>query len=111
MRAYKATIRNEANNVDTGSVWLTFLVFAKDFVGATMEADRAAEELRTQLKKAGAPLESWNTLSVDSVECQCEIIGRIGVLPGVDGDSPMPENSIEDWARKVAEKTKKDMSA
>lgn len=108
MKAYKARITNSPQTLDGGSVWVEILVFAKDFVGATMETEKAVEKLADELKAAGCPTLSHATLEVDSLEAQCEVVNGFGFLASSEQGE---ETKVEFWAKTVARKIRKDMDA
>ena len=109
MRAYKARITNEPSTADGGSVWVEAMVFANDFVGATMEVEKAVEKLAKALKAAGCPEASYTTLEADSMELICEVVGGLGFMSSSSQEDV--ESDLEVWAKKMARKTRKDIDA
>lgn len=107
MKAYRVIARNSACSVDQGAVWREFFVFSLDFIGATMDAEKAVTELRKRLVAAGLPRDSADSLDIEKIEFEAEVVVSVGELRVKDGQS----ESVEAWARRVAEQTKKDMNS
>ena len=105
MRAYKATISNDSESHE-GAIYHAVVLFAETFAGAAMEAEAALVVLKDALKDNGLPKESYDTLEVDECEYVCEVVGRFGMMPHEQGDAA---KSVEEWAERLARKTKKEI--
>jgi hypothetical protein len=105
MKAYKVIFTNEPFSADGGSLYHKCLVFAESFSGAVMEAEEALLQLRDAMIRVGLPERAYKTLDIDTVEYECQIVGRFAFL---HSDEDRAAGSITAWAQRVAKRVKKD---
>lgn len=107
MKAYEVHICNSAHP-DDGAVYREFFVFADNFVDATMYAAEALEEVKKAMSSAGICRDAVDTVEIESVALMAEVIGKRGLKRSYESSSENDREDFEPWAKRVAERVKKD---
>lgn len=108
MKAYEVHVCNDAHD-DDGSIFREFYVFADNFVDATMKAGEALDELVKALLAAGLKGECTETLEIETIALQAEVVGNVGVRKNYRTSAENDRHDFKEWAKRIATRIRKDV--
>ncbi len=108
MKSFNVTIKNSLNWVSSGAISRDFIVFGRDVMEAMVEADDQRQEMIAELHKHDIPAHVIEDVRITSIQEQGEVVGKVSM--GHFRGSGLDAESVGEFARKVAERAKRDIA-
>lgn len=109
MKSFSVTVKNGLQWVSPGSISRDFIVFARDMMEAMVEADDQRQEMVRELHEHKIPEDAIVDLRITSIQEQSEVVGKVSARH-FHGHHGSDCDDLADFARKVAERAKRDIS-